>query len=181
MKYADCHSRIALRKQSMDIHVKIYRALIWLSLYAAAVHFADNVYFFDQYPEPAWMSRGLLASLLIPLALLAHRAVDHIYTGKLDRSYSLVHGLVSGHLISLGHYVFARPSDIPLRVNLSVGVQVGLALVLLIYTLWLQMQRHPDSMRWTRKAWMKNVAMYVILGFVLETFWPSKFVTWWIA
>lgn len=48
MQYADCHSRISLRKQSMDIHVKIYRALIWLSLYAVAVHFADNVYFFDQ-------------------------------------------------------------------------------------------------------------------------------------
>lgn len=63
MQYADCHSRISLRKQSMDIHVKIYRALIWLSLYAVAVHFADNVYFFDQYPEPAWMSRGLFGAV----------------------------------------------------------------------------------------------------------------------
>ncbi|MFO1217862.1 MAG: hypothetical protein U1E89_05685 [Burkholderiaceae bacterium] len=164
----------------MDSQVRYLRTLIWLSLYAAAVHFADNVYRFDQYPEPAWMSQPLLAALLIPLVLLAHRAVDHIYNGHLERSFSLVHGLVCGHLISLGHYVFARPSDIPLRVNLSVGLQIGMALVLLVYALWLQLQRHPDSMRRTRRAWVKNVAMYVVLGFALETVWPSRFVTWWM-
>lgn len=163
----------------MDNDVKLYKLLIWLSLYAAAFHFFDNVYFFDLYPEPAWMSPGLLASLLIPLALLSHRAVDHIYTGKLDRSFSLAHGLVSGHLISLGHYVFAKPSDIPLRVNLTVGLQVGLALILFAVALWVQKRRHPESMRWTIKAWKKNVLIYLVLGFVLEQIWPSKFVAWW--
>lgn len=163
----------------MDLQVKIYKTLIWLTLYAAALHFFDNVYFFDQYPEPAWMSPGLLASLLIPLALLAHRAVDYIYAGKLDRSYSLVHGFVSGHLISLGHYVFAKPADIPMRVNLTVGLQVGLAIILFSVALWVQIKKNPDSVRWTIKAWKKNIAIYVVLGVVLEYFWPSKFVTWW--
>lgn len=160
--------------------IKLYKALIWLTLYGAALHFFDNYYFFDQYPEPAWLRAEITASLLIPLALLAHRAVDYIYNGKVERSFSLVHGFVLGNWISLGHYLFASPAAVLPRINFGIAVQVGLATVLLVVTLWLQLTRYPDSLRWTRRAWAKNVAMYAVAIFVLELIWPSKFDWWWL-
>ena len=164
----------------MDTSARIYKALIWLTLYGAALHFFDNVYFFDQYPEPAWLTAEIVGALWIPIALLAHRAVDYIYAGKIDRSYSLVHGFVLANWISLGHYLFASPAEVLPRINFAIAIQVGLATLLLVYTLWLQLARDRDSLRWTRRAWTKNLAMYVVLILILEFFWPSQFDTWWM-
>lgn len=164
----------------MDPSVKIYKALIWLTLYGAALHFFDNVYFFDQYPEPAWLNPVAVGALWIPLALLAHRAVDYTYLGKVDRSYSLVHGFVSGNWLSLGHYLFAAPSEVATRINVIIGIQVGLATALFFMALWLQFSRAPESMRWTRRAWVKNLALYAGLVVLLEWLWPSSYSHWWL-
>lgn len=164
----------------METSIKVYKTLIWLTLYGATLHFFDNVYFFDQYPEPAWLNAPIVAALWIPLALLAHRAVDYIYTGRLDRSYSLVHGFVLGNWISLGHYLFASPAEILPRINFAIALQVGLATLLLAVTLWLQFSRSPDSLPWTRRAWTKNLAMYAGAILMLEWLWPSRFDSWWM-
>lgn len=163
----------------MDFSIKVYKWLIWLTLYASALHFFDNVYFFDQYPEPAWLTPPIVGSLWIPLALLAHRAVDRIYAGRLEYSYSLVHGFVTANWLSLGHYFFASPADVLPRINFAIGLQVGLATVLLAWTLWLQFRRHPGSLHWSRRAWQKNLLLMAIAIPVLEFFWPSSFSTWW--
>lgn len=163
----------------MDTSIKIYKALIWLTLYASALHFFDNVYFFEQYPEPTWLNPPIVASLWIPLALLAHRAVDRLYTGKVAYSYSLVHGFVFANWISLGHYLFANPAEVLPRINFAIFLQVGLATVLLGYTLWLQINRHPDSLRWSARAWLKNIALLAVIIPVLELIWPSQFSNWW--
>lgn len=163
----------------MDLPIKVYKALIWLTLYAAALHFFDNVYFFDQYPEPAWLTAPIVGVLWIPIALLAHRAVDRIYTGKIEYSYSLVHGFVFANWISLGHYLFASPAEVLPRINFAIFLQVGIATVLLGYTLWLQFSRNRDSLRWSGRAWLKNAALFLVAIFVLELIWPSKFGTWW--
>lgn len=164
----------------MDSSIKVYKALIWLTLYGASLHFFDNVYFFNEYPEPAWLTPVRVALLWIPLAMLAHRAVDRIYAGRVERSYSLVHGFVFGNWISLGHYLFADPSAIPMRINLLIGLQVGLATLLFVYALWLQFRRNADSLRWTARAWAKNLALYVVVVFLLEWFWPSTYSGWWL-
>lgn len=164
----------------MDRSIRIYKALIWLTLYGAALHFFDNVYFFDQYPEPAWLTAPIVGALFIPVALLAHRAADYIYIGKVERSYSLVHGYVLANWISLGHYLFASPAEILPRINFAIAVQVALATVLFFFTLWLQFNRSQDSLRWTRRAWARNLAMYVAVVAVLEFFWPSLYDTWWM-
>lgn len=164
----------------MDTSVKIYKALIWLSLYGAALHFFDNVYFFNQYPEPAWLNAPIVALLFIPIALLAHRAVDLIYRDQVEYSYSLVHALVFSHWLSLGHYLFANPVDVLPRINLAIGIQVSIAGVLFVYTLWLQNHRSPESLRYARRAWLKNLVGSQILVLVLELIWPSNFSTWWM-
>jgi hypothetical protein len=163
----------------MDTTIKIYKALIWLTLYGAALHFFDNVYFFDQYPEPAWLNAPIVAVLWIPLALLAHRAVHYVYTDRIDYSYSLVHGFVLGNWLSLGHYLFASPAEVLPRINFAIGLQVGLAAVLFGFTLWLQWRRSPSSLQWSRRAWVKNLVFYAVAIGILELIWPSQFDTWW--
>lgn len=163
----------------MDFPIKAYKTLIWLTLYASALHFFDNVYFFDQYPEPAWLTAPIVAALWIPLALLAHRAVDRIYTGKIEYSYSLVHGFVFANWISLGHYLFASPAEVLPRINFAIFLQAGMAAVLLAYTVWLQYKRSPDSLRWSRRAWLKNAVLLAVVIPVLEFIWPSQFGSWW--
>jgi hypothetical protein len=71
--WRDCGS---LPWRAVKFPIQLYKALIWLTLYGSALHFFDNYYFFDQYPEPAWLTAEITGALWIPLALLAHRAVD---------------------------------------------------------------------------------------------------------
>lgn len=121
-----------------------------------------------------------MAVLWIPIALLAHRAVDYLNTGRVDRSYSLVHGFVTANALSLGHYLFAPPSEVLPRINFAIALQVGLATVLLAYTLWLQFRRSPDTLRWARRAWIKNLTIYAAAILILEIIWPSTFDSWWM-
>lgn len=165
----------------LDRPTRIYKGLIWLTLYGAALHFFDNVYFFEQYPEPSWLTAPIVGLLWVPLALLAHRAVDSIYPGRIERSYSLVHGFALGNFLSLGHYLFASPSEVLPRINFAIALQVGLAALLLIYTLWFQAVRAPSSLKWARKAWIKNLMMYAVIITALEIAWPSKFDLWWMG
>jgi hypothetical protein len=164
----------------MDRSTRIYKALVWLTLYGASLHFFDNVYFFDQYPEPAWLTAGTVAALWIPIALLAHRIVDRLYSGKIERSYSMAHGYVFANWFSLGHYLFASPAAILPRINFAIALQVGLATLLFVYTLWLQLTRSPESLRWTGRAWLRNAATYAAVIVVLEHFWPSTYDSWWM-
>ncbi len=165
----------------MDFPVKLYKALIWITLYASALHFFDNVYFFNQYPEPAWLTAPIVGLLWIPIALLAHRAVDRIYTGKIEYSYALVHAFISANFISLGHYFFASPAVILPRINFAIFLQVGIATLLLIYTLWLQYTRAPDTFRFARQVWIKNIVFTTVAVCILEFFWPSHWDNWWYA
>jgi hypothetical protein len=164
----------------MDITIKIYKALIWLTLYACTLHFVDNVYFFSDYPEPAWLNAPIVGLLWIPLALIAHRAVDYLYNGKSDRTFTLVHGFVVGNWISLGHYLFASPAEVATRINAIIALQVAMATVLFVYALWLQGSRFSDSWKYTGKIWVKLTAFCGVAIFTLEMVWPSQFDIWWM-
>ncbi|MCO8074040.1 hypothetical protein NI470_10710 [Acinetobacter lwoffii] len=159
--------------------LKVYKALIWITLYAAALHFFDNVYFFFQYPEPAWLTREIVALLWIPIALMAHRAVDLIYIGKIDHSFTVIHSFLLANWISLGHYLFACPQEVSTRINIAIFIQTSMACILFIMTLWLQFTRYPKSLAFAKKAWFKNIVMYVVLIIILESIFPSDFHDWW--
>ncbi|HQZ59598.1 MAG TPA: hypothetical protein PLR79_07580 [Acinetobacter sp.] len=164
---------------AMTLQLKIYKILIWLTLYASALHFFDNVYFFDQYPEPAWLTAPIVGALWIPLALLAHRAVDRIYTGRVEYSFALIHSFVLANWISLGHYLFASPAVVLPRINFAIFLQVVIATVLLVYSLWLQWQQYPQTLRFARRTWLSNIALFGIAIVVLELIWPSTWDNWW--
>lgn len=163
----------------MALQIRVYKILIWLTLYASALHFFDNVYFFDQYPEPAWLTAPIVGMLWIPLALLAHRSVDRIYSGKVEYSFVLVHAFVFTNWISLGHYLFGSPAEILPRINFAIFLQVILATILLTYSLWLQYTLYPSTLRRSGRVWFGNFILFVVAIIVLEFFWPSQWDNWW--
>ncbi|KXO81278.1 hypothetical protein AYL20_15800 [Acinetobacter venetianus] len=163
----------------MELQIKLYKMLIWLTLYASALHFFDNVYFFDQYPEPAWLTAPIVGALWIPLALLAHRAIDRIYMGKIEYSFVLIHSFVLANWISLGHYLFASPAVVLPRINFAIFLQVIFATLLLIYTLYLQYTRFTKSLPFSRRTWLVNIGLFIITIIVLELIWPSTWDNWW--
>lgn len=160
--------------------VKFYKLMIWITLYSATLHFVDNVYFFDDYPEPAWLSAPIVGLLWLPVALMAHRSIDYVYRGKIDRSFTLIHGFVFCNWLSLGHYLFASPTEVTERINLIIALQVACAAVLFVFTLYIQFARYRESLPYTKKTWIKIGILYAIIIPVLELFWPSKFVFWWL-
>ena len=154
--------------------------LLWLTLLASALHFADNVWYFNEYPEPAWLSPGVVGALWLPLAWLAARAWRCARQGEWARSHLLIHGFVSGNMLSLGHYLFAAPWLIAPRINAAIALQVGMAFVLLAATLRQQARSAPSTLRSSARVWLENVGLLVLLVAVLEWFWPSRFSLWWL-
>lgn len=167
-------------RDTLKPSIKIYKLLIWFTLYACTLHFVDNVYFFRDYPEPAWLNATIVGLLWIPLVLIAHRAVDYLYNDKIDRTFTLVHGFVAGNWLSLGHYLFANPADVAVRINTVIALQVAMASVLFVYATWLQSSRYKESLKYTGKTWIKLTAFYAVAIIALETIWPSSFNTWWL-
>jgi hypothetical protein len=164
----------------MDLQTRVYKSLIWLTLYASALHFFDNVMFWDEYAEPTWLTKELSGSLWLPLVLLAHRAVDSIYTNNLARSYRFTHEFVMANLVSLGHYLYATPADTLARINFMIFLQVGLAVLLLLFALWMQLSRMPETMRKTGSQWLRMSATVGMLIALLEVLWPAKQAYWWL-
>lgn len=174
----------AVQKYGMEsttiVRPKAFLALLALTLLASALHFADNVLYFEQYPEPAWLSPPVVGALWLPLAWLAVRAVRCARRGEWERTYLLSHGFISGNLLSLGHYLFAAPWEISARINAAIALQVGMALVLLAETLRQQAQYAPEALPRAARVWLENVGLLVVLVLVLEWFWPSRFSLWWL-
>ncbi len=164
----------------MDILTRTYKLMLWLTLYASGLHFFDNVYFFHQYPEPAWLTAPIVGALWIPLVLMAHRAADYIYAGDLYRSFKFSHAFVLANLMSLGHYLFGSPAEILPRINWIIGLQVVMAVALFGITLWMQARHSRESLRRIGKLWGVMAVQYGVVIVALEIFWPSTFDWWWL-
>ena len=93
---------------------------------------------------------------------------------------TLIQGFVVGNWLSFGHYLFANPVDVLPRINAIIAIQTVLASALFVYSLWMQVRFHPDSLPYFRRIWIKLVAFYGITIFALEWAWPSDFQTWWL-
>ncbi|MEO0347457.1 MAG: hypothetical protein AAF229_14555 [Pseudomonadota bacterium] len=111
------------------------RTLTWLAVInviVATAHCVDNMVFFDDYPEPDWITGPMVvdALFLVALGLLSLGVVAF---RRRRRSLSVL-GLTGFGLISasaLGHYLYAPVSDLSLRMNALIFAEAVAALVLL--------------------------------------------------
>lgn len=111
------------------------RTLTWLAVInviVATAHCVDNMVFFDDYPEPDWITGPMVVDILfvVALGLLAMGVLAFRHR----RRWFSVLGLSGFGVISvsaLGHYLYAPISDLSLRMNALIIAEAIAALVLL--------------------------------------------------
>ncbi|MEL6199498.1 MAG: hypothetical protein AAFR09_04740 [Pseudomonadota bacterium] len=111
------------------------RTLTWLTVInviVATAHCVDNMVFFDEYPEPDWITGPMVVDVLF-LVALGWLAIGVLAFRRRRRWLSAL-GLTGFCVISasaLGHYLYAPVSDLSLRMNALIFAEAAAALVLL--------------------------------------------------
>lgn len=122
------------------------RGLEWLLLATVAgsvLHYADNLLFFEQYPEPPWIDRSMIDAfwfLMTPLAWIGH----HLVRRGSHRAGTLVLlGYVACNLLTLGHYRYAPMCGIAPRIHAFILLEAAPACALAAWLLvpWLKGSR----------------------------------------
>ncbi len=128
-------SRNEPKMQARRVTARRFRALKLLltaGMLASLLHFADNTFAIDSYPEPAWITPlGVAAAWFVVTALavvaLTRRRPDGAFFAS-AAAYALL--LLSGLL----HYAFGAPMHMAMRSNATVlleaftGTALGFAL-----------------------------------------------------
>lgn len=112
------------------------RGLKWILLatvLGSILHYADNLLFFAEYPEPPWINRSMIDAfwfLMTPLAWLGYRLIR---VGSRNAGVLVLMGYVGCNLLVLGHYRFAPMCSIAPRINVFIWLEAGLAACLQVY------------------------------------------------
>lgn len=122
-----------------------WRVLRWLLLATVAssiLHYADNLIFFEHYPEPPWINRRLIDVfwwVMTPLAWIGYRLVRR---GAHRAGTATVLVYAACNLLTLGHYRYAPIHDISLRIHAFILIEAALAVVLIVFLLITYPNRH---------------------------------------
>ena len=114
--------------------MRTVKVLLTAGLLTSLLHFADNTFAIDRYPEPGWITplgvaiSWCVVSVLAVVALARRRADAALFWCAGVYAVILLGGLL--------HYVFGAPMDMPLRSNVTVVAEAlcgaGLGAALLI-------------------------------------------------
>lgn len=108
--------------------------LLLLAIVASSVlHYADNLLFFEQYPEPPWINRHHIDAFwwfMTPLAYIGYFLIRRrsLRTGT---ATLLIYAVCN--LLTLGHYLYAPLQDISLRIHTFIMLEATLAVVLVVF------------------------------------------------
>ena len=112
---------------------KVLLGVVMLNIVTTILHYVDNIIFLDEYPEPAWLSPGIVDAfwfLMTPVVLCglwsAHR-------GHRVLSSLCLLVYVGMSLLVLGHYRFAPFHAIGMRIHAFIWLEALAAVVLVIW------------------------------------------------
>lgn len=117
--------------------VPMFKVLVWLvavHIATTILHYADNVLFFGEYPEPTWLGRGVVDMfwfVMTPFALVG------LWLARCGRSMQAVMALLAYagmSLLALGHYRYAAFCSISLQIHTFIMLEalVAVALIFLV-------------------------------------------------
>jgi hypothetical protein len=112
------------------------RGLKWLLFATVAgsiLHYADNLLFFEQYPEPPWISRSMIDAFWFVMTPLAWIGYQLIQRGSGHTGTLVLLAFVACNLLVLGHYGYAPMCGIAPRIHAFILLEAVLASVLAMY------------------------------------------------
>jgi hypothetical protein len=127
---------VAVGGNTVNASKRWLRGLKWLLLATVAasiLHYADNLLFFEEYPEPAWINRSLIDAfwfVMTPLAWIGYLLIRR-GSGRAGTLVLLV--FVGCNLLTLGHYRYAPMCSIGPRINTLIVLEAVLASVLALF------------------------------------------------
>jgi len=110
--------------------------LLFTTVAGSILHYADNLFFFEQYPEPPWINRSMIDAfwfLMTPLAWIGYRLIRR---GSRHAGTLVLLGYVACNLLALGHYRYAPMCSIAPRINTLILLEAVLASVLAIFLIF---------------------------------------------
>lgn len=109
--------------------------LIVVNVLATIGHYVDNICYFADYPEPHWLSPGIVDAFwffMTPFAAFGYWYYVKGWHG-LARWSLVAYSLMS--LLVLGHYLIVPPWNVSFRINLLILIEAVAALALLLHML----------------------------------------------
>ena len=115
-----------------------FRTLVWLvsiNIAMSVLHYVDNLLFFHEYPEPPWLSPGIVDAFWFVMTPVALWGLWLARRGR--QSYSSIVLLIYAgmSLLVLGHYRFAAFHEIGARIHLFIWLETAAAAALALWLL----------------------------------------------
>jgi len=114
------------------------RGLRWLLLatfVSSVLHYVDNLLFFEQYPEPAWIDRRMIDAfwfVMTPLAWIGYRCIRD---GSRHVGTLVLIAYAACNLLTLGHYRYAPMCSVLPRIHVFILLEAALACALVAFLL----------------------------------------------
>ena len=117
----------------------------WVLLVTAlgsVLHYADNLLFFQEYPEPPWINRSMIDAfwfVMTPLALAGWMAIRR---GRPAGGLLLLLVYAVCNLLPLGHYLYAPLHVIGARIQAFIMLEALFAMALIFTLVRMAMALH---------------------------------------
>lgn len=124
-------------------HSRWLTGLKWLlivNVVASILHYADNIAFFAEYPEPPWINPGIIDAFWFVMTPLAPAGYLALRRGARQFGAFLLHAYAACSLLALGHYRYASICSVSPRINLLILLEAAAAAVLVVYVLRRQLR-----------------------------------------
>jgi hypothetical protein len=112
--------------------------LVAANVVTSILHYVDNVIFFKHYPEPTWLNPHLVDAawfVMTPFGILGYLLL--LRNRRVPAFVCLYIYSVMGLLV-LGHYLIAPPWKVSFKINFFIVLEAVAALLLGLFTAWLQ-------------------------------------------
>jgi hypothetical protein len=103
--------------------------LILVGVVASLIHFIDNAFEIERYPEPTWITPGIVLVAWIPNAIVATTALIRT---KGDIAFVTLSAIFGALLLTgLAHYLYGSPFDMSATSNFTIVFEALSGIVLL--------------------------------------------------
>lgn len=121
---------------SQGNHQQLLLSLLLISIVSTMIHYTDNFIFFDQYPQPDWIT---LPSIYISWVILTAIGITGYGLYRV-RNFGLAYLCLFLYsltgLSSLGHYLYGDLSEFSAKMHLLIWTDACTGLGILGFTLW---------------------------------------------